>query len=178
MGETESTKLKIDQETDGKKCRNHGSTDRIFLVVVDDSDEMLQAMRFACRRALHTGGRVALLYVIEPAEFNHWAAVGDLMQEEAREEAEARLNKLGEEVLEYSGQIPVLYMREGDRRDELVKLVNEDDQVSILVLGASSGSGGPGPLLTALMGKHIGKLRVPITVVPDNLEPAEIDEIS
>ena len=119
-----------------------------------------------------------MLYVIEPAEFNHWAAVGDLMQEEARAEAENLMQKMGEEVLEYSGQIPVLYMREGDRRDELVKLVNEDDQISILVLGASSGSGGPGPLLTALMGKHIGKLRVPITVVPDNLEPADIDEIS
>ncbi len=177
-GNTLSDTSTTDQVADEKTCRDHGSKDRIFLVVVDDSEEMLQAMRFACRRALHTGGRVALLYVIEPAEFNHWAAVGDLMQEEARAEAERLMQKLGEEVLEYSGQIPVLYMREGDRRDELVKLVNEDDQISILVLGASSGSGGPGPLLTALMGKHIGRLRVPITVVPDNLEPAEIDEIS
>ncbi|MCZ4281294.1 universal stress protein [Kiloniella laminariae] len=174
MSETESS----DQSAANKQRRDHGSKDRIFLVVVDDSDEMLQAMRFACRRALHTGGRVALLYVIEPAEFNHWMAVGDLMQEEAREEAERRLQDMAEEVQEYSGQMPVLYVREGDRRDELLKLVNEDEQISILVLGASSGSGGPGPLLTALMGKHIGKLRVPITVVPDNLEPAAIDEIS
>ncbi|WP_020590538.1 universal stress protein [Kiloniella laminariae] len=174
MSETESP----DPSAENKLHRDHGSKDRIFLVVVDDSDEMLQAMRFACRRALHTGGRVALLYVIEPAEFNHWMAIGDLMQEEAREEAERRLQDMAEEVQEYSGQMPVLYVREGDRRDELLKLVNEDEQISILVLGASSGSGGPGPLLTALMGKHIGKLRVPITVVPDNLEPAAIDEIS
>ena len=60
------------------------SSDRVFLVVVDETEEMEVALRFACRRARHTGGRVALLYVIEPAEFQHWMAVEDLMREEAR----------------------------------------------------------------------------------------------
>lgn len=167
-----------DSAEENKTKRNHGSSDRIFLVVVDESEEMHQALRFACRRAYHTGGRVALLYVIEPVEFNHWMAVGDLMQEEAREEAENMLQKMAEEVQEYSGQMPVLYMREGDRREELMTLVNEDEQISILVLGASSGSGGPGPLVSALTGKYLGKLRVPITLVPDSLNEAQIDEIS
>jgi len=67
------------------------TSNRTFLVVVDDSDEMTKALRYACRRAQHTGGRVALLSVIEPAEFQHWMAVGDLMKEEARDEAESRV---------------------------------------------------------------------------------------
>ena len=58
--------------------------DRVFLVVVDDTEEMKVALRFACRRAAHTGGRVALLYVVESSEFQHWMSVGDLMREEAR----------------------------------------------------------------------------------------------
>ena len=33
---------------------------RVFLVVVDDSEEMLVALRFACMRAKSVGGRVAL----------------------------------------------------------------------------------------------------------------------
>ncbi len=37
------------------------SSDRVFLVVVDETEEMKVALRFACRRARHTGGRVALL---------------------------------------------------------------------------------------------------------------------
>ena len=57
---------------------------RIFLVVVDETEEMRNALRFACRRAQHSQGRVALLYVIEPVEFQHWLGVGRVMEEEAR----------------------------------------------------------------------------------------------
>ena len=41
---------------------------RVFLVVVDESEEYRLAVHYAARRAAHTGGRLALLYVIEPAE--------------------------------------------------------------------------------------------------------------
>ena len=154
------------------------SSDRVFLVVVDETEEMKVALRFACRRARHTGGRVALLYVIEPAEFQHWMAVEDLMREEARSEGEQLLQKLAARVNELVGSIPILYVREGKVRDELFKLLDEEPRVSILVLGANPGSRGPGPLVSALTGKMIGKLRVPVTVVPGNLGDEEIDMIS
>ena len=41
----------------------------VFLVVVDDSEEMHQALQFACGRARTVGGRVALMYCIAPADF-------------------------------------------------------------------------------------------------------------
>lgn len=58
--------------------------DRVFLVVADDSAELEVALRYACRRARKTRGRVALLAVVEPGDYQHWMAVGDLMKEEAR----------------------------------------------------------------------------------------------
>ena len=152
--------------------------DRVFLVVVDETEEMKVALRFACLRARRTGGRVALLYVIEPAEFQHWMAVGDLMREEARSEGEQLLQRLAAQVNELVGTIPVLYVREGKVRDELFKLLDEEPRISVLVLGANTGSRGPGPLVSALTGKMIGKLRVPITVVPGNLGDEEIDSVS
>ena len=152
--------------------------DRVFLVVVDETEEMKVALRFACLRARRTGGRVALLYVIEPAEFQHWMAVGDLMREEARSEGEQLLQRLAAQVNELVGTIPVLYVREGKVRDELFKLLDEEPRISVLVLGANTGSRGPGPLVSALTGKMIGKLRVPITVVPGNLSDEEIDNVS
>jgi nucleotide-binding universal stress UspA family protein len=154
------------------------SPDRVFLVVVDETEEMKVALRFACLRARRTGGRVALLYVIEPAEFQHWMAVGDLMREEARSEGEQLLQRLAAQVNELVGTIPVLYVREGKVRDELFKLLDEEPRISVLVLGANTGSRGPGPLVSALTGKMIGKLRVPITVVPGNLGDEEIDNVS
>ncbi len=153
-------------------------SDRVFLVVVDETEEMKVALRFACQRARRTGGRVALLYVIEPAEFQHWMAVEDLMREEARSEGEQLLQRLAAQVNELVGTIPVLYVREGKVRDELFTLLDEEPLISILVLGANTGSRGPGPLVSALTGKMIGKLRVPITVVPGNLSDNEIDHVS
>ena len=61
---------------------------RVFLVVVDESEELQTALQYAARRAAHTGGRIALLYVIEPSELQHWVAIENLAREESREEAE------------------------------------------------------------------------------------------
>ena len=151
---------------------------RVFLVVVDQSEEMDVALRFAARRAQHTGGRVAMLHVIEPADFQHWMSVGDLMREEARNEAEQLLQRLAARVNELTGQMPVLYLREGKRRDELLKLIDEEPSIQILVLGANTGQGGPGPLVAALTGRFLNRLRIPLTIVPGDLSTEDIDSIA
>lgn len=163
-----------------KSQRTAGGTeaDRTFLVVVDDSEEMQVALHFASRRAMRTGGRVALLYVQQPAEFQHWMAVGDLMREEAREEAEGLMQKLSAEVKEWSGNYPVVHMREGDIGDELEKLLDEEESISVLVLAASTESSGPGPLISHLVGKGGARLRVPVTIVPGSLSDEKIIAIT
>lgn len=152
--------------------------DRVFLVVVDESDEMQVALRFACRRAAHTKGRVALLYVVESSEFQHWMSVGDLMREEARSEGEQILQRCAAQVSEQTGALPVLYLREGSRRSELLDLIEEEPSISILVLAADTGPRGPGPLVSALTGKFVGKLKIPVTIVPGNLGDEDIDKIA
>jgi len=152
--------------------------ERTFLVVVDDSDEMRAALRYACRRARHTGGRVALLRVIRPAEFQHFAAIGELMSAEAHADAETLLQRVGSEVQEMAGQLPALYVREGDPAEELVKLIDQEPSISVLVLAAGTGSEGPGPLVSALTGRSIDKLRVPLTIVPGHMTDRLIDALS
>ena len=152
--------------------------DRVFLVVVDDTEEMRVALRYACRRAAHTHGRVALLYVMESSEFQHWMSVGDLMREEARSEGEQILQRCATQVSEQTGSLPVLYLREGSRRSQLMELIDEEPSISILVLAADTGPRGPGPLVSALTGKFVGKLRVPVTIVPGHLSDEEVDKIA
>jgi nucleotide-binding universal stress UspA family protein len=152
--------------------------DRVFLVVVDESPEMHKALRYACRRAKRTGGRVALLYVMPPPEGQTWGGVADLMREEARQEAEQVVARYADATADMTGLPPSIHIREGDGRDELVKLLAEDQSISVLVLGASSSSDGPGPLVSALAGRAAGQLRVPLTIVPGALSEAEIDAIS
>ena len=150
------------------------ASNRIFLVVVDDTPELKPALHYACLRARRTGGRVALLAVIEPADSQQWMAVETLMREEQRAEAEELLQRVAEEVNSLSGQPAVYYMREGLVRDELLKLLEEDISISVLVLGAATGPEGPGPLVAHLVNKVAGRLRVPVTIVPGSLEDAQI----
>jgi len=150
------------------------ASNRIFLVVVDDTPELKPALHYACLRARRTSGRVALLAVIEPGDSQQWMAVENLMREEKRADAEALLLRMAEEVHGLSGQMAVFYMREGLVSDELLKLIEEDTSISILVLGAATGPEGPGPLVAHLINKMAGRLRVPVTIVPGSLDDAQL----
>lgn len=157
---------------------NATSGERVFLVVVDDSEEMKVALHFACRRARNTGGRVALLYVQERADFQHWMAVEEIMREEQREAAEELLQSFSAEVNEWSGKMPIFFIREGDRREALIKLLEEEPTISIVVLAAGVGRGGPGPIIEHIVSKGVGQLRVPVTIVPGSLVDDEIIAIT
>lgn len=148
---------------------------RVFLVVVNETEEMRVALRFACRRARHTGGRVALLHVIEPGDPQPFRQVEELMLAERRAEAEELMKKMAADVVALSGQLPVVHLRDGHRAEELLKLIDEEPGISILVLAAGTGSEGPGPLISQLVGRLSGRLRVPITVVPGALTDEQID---
>jgi nucleotide-binding universal stress UspA family protein len=148
---------------------------RVFLVVVDETEEMHVALRYACRRARHTGGRVALLHVIEPGDPQPFRQVAELILAEQRAQAEELMQKMSAEVVELSGQLPVVHLRNGDRADQLLNLIEEEPDISVLVLAAGTGSEGPGPLISQLVGRLSGRLRVPITVVPGALSDEQID---
>ena len=154
------------------------SAGRVFLVVVDESPELKLAIRYACLRAKKTGGRVAMAHVTAPEDMQEWIGVSRLIKEESRQQAEALMQKMAAEVQKLSGAMPVLYFREGDRREEVMKLIDEEPSVSILVLGAATGPKGPGPLVQALTSKYVGKLRVPVTIVPGNLTADDIDHVA
>jgi len=152
--------------------------DRVFLVVVDDSPEREVALKYACLRARKSGGRVALLRVIEPAGQTEWAGVGALLQEEGREEAERLLSGLAAQVNEITGGLPILLIREGDPRDELLALIAEDPRISILILAAAAGGGNPGPLIAALIGRYAGRVTVPMTIVPGSMDDDALERVT
>jgi nucleotide-binding universal stress UspA family protein len=163
----------------GKPETDEGAgRERIFLVIVDNSEEMKVALHFACRRAKSTGGRVALLYVQDQADFQHWMAVAEIMREEQREAAEELLQALSAEVHDWSGKMPILYIREGVFREALVQLLDEEPSISILVLAAGVGHGGPGPIIDQIISKRAASLHLPVTIVPGSLDDAEIIAIT
>ncbi len=150
---------------------------RKFLVVLDDSRECLNAIRFAALRASHTGGGVTILSVIPPEEFQHWIGVGDLMREEARERIEAHFEVFAKWMRDKHAIQPDLVIREGQPVDEILALIAEDPQIGVLVLGAGSDRSGPGPLVTQLS-RNSGSLPVPITIVPGSMDKGRMESIA
>src|SRR6056297_599668 len=150
---------------------------RKFLVVLDDSKECLNAMRFAAMRAANTRGGVQILSVIPPDEFNHWIGVGDIMREEARERIHAHFEVFAKWMRDRQNVDPELVIREGEPVPQIVAQVREDPDIGVLVLGAGIGKAGPGPLVTQLS-RNAGDLPIPLTIVPGNLTKDQLEAIT
>jgi nucleotide-binding universal stress UspA family protein len=151
---------------------------RKFLVVVDETPECESALAFAASRAQRTQGQLALLYVIEPgAEFQHWLGVEEIAREEGHNKARAVFRLFGRKLksMGFEDIVPEEIVREGLKADEITKLIEEDQDIGVLVLGASKDPSGPGPLVSTLAGgRLVGTFPVPITVVPGHLSIEEI----
>lgn len=150
---------------------------RKFLVVLDDSRECLNAMRFAAMRAANTGGGVTVLSIIPPDEFNHWIGVGEIMRAEARERIEVHFEVFAKWMRDKQNVDPELVIREGEPINELLDYINEDSEVGVLVLGAGADKKGPGPLVTSLS-RQAGDLPVPLTIVPGKMSKERLEAIT
>jgi nucleotide-binding universal stress UspA family protein len=150
---------------------------RKFLVILDDSRECLNAMRFAAMRAAKTGGGVEILAVIPPEEFNHWIGVGEIMREEARERIEAHFEVFAKWMRDKQGVNPQLVIREGEPVPVILAQVRDDPEIGVLVLGAGNDKNGPGPLVTQLS-RNSGSLPVPLTIVPGELSKERLEAVT
>ena len=141
---------------------------RKFLVILDNTTECLNAMRFAALRAANTGGGVTIMAVIPPEEFNHWIGVADIMREEAEDRIRAHFEVFSKRMQEKEGITPELVISEGKAENEIIDYIQENPDIGVLVLGAGMGTEGPGPLVT-YMTRASATLPVPITIVPGGM---------
>ena len=68
-------------------------------------------------------------------------------------------------------------MREGGTADEILKLIEEDEDIAILVLAAGLGKEGPGPLVASIA-QTAGDYPIPVAIVPGHLSDEEIDALT
>jgi nucleotide-binding universal stress UspA family protein len=149
-----------------------------FLVVIDDSSECDRALYFASRRALRIGAGVVMLRVIETHDRNQqWLGVADIMRAEAHEAANSVLDRHAARAASITGVMPERVIREGNKADEMLKLIDEDEDIAILILAADTGNEGPGPLVASLA-KSAGSFPVPVAVVPGHLSDEDLDSMT
>ena len=150
---------------------------RKFLVVLDDSRESLNAIRYAAMRAAKTGGGVQVLSVIPANSIQHGFGVADVMRAEAYERIEAHFEVFAKWMRDRQGVNPELVIREGDPVTEILAQVNDDPEIGVLVLGAGSDRSGPGPLVTQ-MTRSSGSLPIPVTIVPGDMSKERLESVT
>jgi len=163
----------------GTRRRSYESGHRPkYLVVVDGTPECDRAIVFAARRAARIGAGLVALTIPDDADFHHWLGVGDILKEEAEDAAMTMLEQAAQRSREIAGIEPEKVVRTGNKAEQIVDLINEDKDIAFLVLAASTGSEGPGPLVSLLAGKAAGTFPIPVVIVPGDMTDDEIGALA
>ncbi|GGD93832.1 universal stress protein [Tsuneonella deserti] len=149
---------------------------RVYLVIIDETEEAARALRFASRRAMKTGGAVHILALVPRESFNAFGAVQATIEQEALDRAEMVASSAAGSIFAESGKMPVITVRAGDAQGVIRDYLAEHPEVGALVLGAA-GEGSPGPLVTHFS-SHVGALPCPLFIVPGGLSDEDIDRVS
>ncbi|PEQ11238.1 universal stress protein [Novosphingobium sp. PC22D] len=150
---------------------------RVYLVIVDDTEEALVALRFAARRAAKTDGTVHLLSLVPPQPFNAFGGVQATIEEEARSRAETLATAAAGNLLSQGGKMPLISVRMGEDVKIVREYLAEHPEVSALVLGAAK-EGGPGPLVSHFTSAASSKMPCPVFVIPGHLGAEDLERLA
>ena len=152
------------------------SKEKYILVIADGSKEMEVALQYACSRSKKTNRKIIIATFVEPLDVLTTQGVTEIMQNEAREEAEKIIQIAASIVKESTGIMPVLQIREGEIMKELKALIDEEKDINVLVIAANvdEKDNSPGPIINALVSKELSNFRVPVMIVPGNFSKEHI----
>lgn len=149
---------------------------RIYLVIMDETEEALVALRFAARRAAKTDGAVHIIAHVPQQDFNAFGGIQATIEAEARDRAEVVATGAAGSVLGESGKMPTIVVKVGDSVKVVLEYLTEHPEVAALVLGAAA-EGNPGPLVTHFTAAA-GSLPCPVFVVPGGLSQEDLERLS
>ena len=150
---------------------------RVYLVIMDETEEARAALRFATRRAAKTSGVVHILALVARQPFVAFGGVQATIEEEARARAEVLATAAASSVLSEGGAMPVIAVEQGEGPEVVRAYLERHEEVAALVLGAAR-EGAPGPLVSHFAAQGLGALPCPLFIVPGGLSEADIDRLS
>ena len=151
--------------------------DDVYLIIADETEEFQLALRYVALLARDNLAKVAILHVMDKQDFQHWGGIENRMRWEQRYEGEKLIWAAAQAVYEISGTVSALYLEEGGRLEVILDVLKRDLNIRMMVLAGSAQSGNPGPLVSYFTGKGLVQMPVPLTIVPGNLTPPEIDSL-
>ena len=150
-----------------------------LLVCVDKTEHSKVAVRFASAKAKNLKMAVEFLHVIDSSEYNSNTLFGvtDKIRDEKRAEAEKLMTALAQEAQNYAGVTPSCMIREGVIGEVVVKVVKEDSNFNMVIIGKAPQEAKKNDVIAMLTSELASKLMIPMTIVPGNLGDKEIEEL-
>ncbi len=160
-------------------AKNSGNKARVnYLVCVNSEKYSETALHFVCQMAKDNHGIVTILHVIEPADYQTLGAVAEKMREETINEAENLLKKLADKAKKWGDIMPSLLVKEGLIEDEIIAVLEEDKNISMLITGTASGTSVKSKILPPLVASLGKKLSIPMLIIPGNLSNRQIEDLA
>ena len=148
---------------------------RVYLAIVDETEESRVSLRFAARRAAKTGGLVQILALVPRQGFNAFGGVQATIEQEARDRAEVLASSAAGELMDEMGKMPQIAVRTNEE-GVVGKYLAEHPEIAALVLGAAA-EGPPGPLVSHFAARS-GSLPCPLFIVPGGMSQEELERLS
>jgi K+-sensing histidine kinase KdpD len=139
-----------------------------IIVCIDATNASEITLRYACYKAKLTGFTVQVLAVIENSHKNLLfgaKAIGN----EKRQQLEKYIKKLTESTYKETSIMPAISIREGEITTEIIREIKTTPNCAMLIFGKSYNSLSDNTVLPKIAQKIGNKIRVPITIVPENL---------
>ena len=85
---------------------------------------------------------------------------------------------LAAEIHEYADIRPVLFVQDGPKIEQILKLIDEQPDINAMVLGCAPEGKGTNNLVQELTKELTKRLRIPLLIVPGNLTEDQIKSLT
>jgi len=140
-----------------------------ILVCIDTTNASAVTLHYACLKAKRLGFSVQILSVLESSHKNLLFG-SHIIGLEKRKNLEKYLQKLIDESTKGTEIVPVVSIREGDIATEIMREIKSTPNCMMLIFGKSQNSQSDNTVLPRIAQKIGTKIRIPILIVPENLD--------
>ena len=117
-----------------KDTSNKAST-RTILAAIDGSSNSYLAAGYAAALAYQLNAHLGLIHVLDMPAYSFWGGVEERFKNDIRAEAERTLTDITNRIREQCDVTPEFYLVEGAPENEINKIVSDNSEIAMVVLG-------------------------------------------
>ena len=152
---------------------------RNYFVVIDDSEEMWTAVKFATKRAKSTKSNLTTISFIENISDGMMltSSTEKILDKEQISSEKVKHKEVHDFIFEQSKIKAKTEIFKISEIDDFINFLNSYSSNSTIILATSKDIGKPGPLIDKLIYEKGNSLHCPLVIINGNLEDKEIEKI-